>query len=94
VSGLLLSGRILAARLLVVAMMLAASACEGTVNWHATPDYPVTAATPAPSPSCAPLADAPGCQPPAPAPTGPDGVDYVPYCLPGDPPGAYCEPQP
>jgi hypothetical protein len=95
VSALLLAARVLAARLLVVVMMTAAAACTntGTVEWHVvqTTDAPSSSPTPCPY---GPLADAPGCQPappPTPTPTGPDGKDYVPWCLPTDPPGSYCE---
>jgi len=98
--------RLQLARLLVVAMMLAAAACtnDGTVNWHVVQ----TTDAASPTPSCPPgmvaypvaadrgfVCDTAGpSSSPSPLPTGPDGKDYVPYCLPSDPPGSYCQAAP
>jgi hypothetical protein len=97
-SALVLAARVLLSRFLIVAAigLLAACTNTGTVNWNVvqTTDAPAPSASP-----CEPLADAPGCVPapsssPSPFPSGPDGKDYVPYCLPSDPPGSYCQQAP
>jgi hypothetical protein len=88
--------RLWAARLLMVASIALLSACEsvGNVNWTVTQttDTPSASASPTECPY-GPLVDGPGCAPsPAPSSTPPAGVDYLPLCLPSDPPGTQCVP--
>src|ERR1700681_1487978 len=97
----LLRLRVLAARLMIVASigLLAACTNTGTVDWTVvqTTDAASPIASSGPCPAGATLNPPPGCGPsstPAPLPTGPDGKDYVPWCLPTDPPGSYCQPPP